>query len=239
MTKARKYRRNSLPEDSLCCCMSCSSLIQISIISGVIIIVFLPAIIRVATGLENPLVTDNIFIFQPTLKINASTSENENKPTAIEIESNVTVILFGWPSASDKELAKYRTIYLNQGYSIVQYTAPWMYSFLSGEKIPEASEDFSTSFMNIEGIENKMVFFHVFDNLGCSMYHHVINEERLKNINFQGVIFDSCPGRLSMKSFFNTMGFVIGGNVLRRKTIPFFLFSIFSLEKIASDYHGN
>ena len=48
----------------------------------------------------------------------------------------------------------------------------------------------------------------------------------------QGVIFDSCPGKLSIKSFFNTMGFVLGGNVLRRKTIPFFYFVYFLWTKL-------
>ena len=48
----------------------------------------------------------------------------------------------------------------------------------------------------------------------------------------QGVIFDSCPGKLSIKSFFNTMGFVLGGNVLRRKTIPFFYFVYFIWTKL-------
>ena len=46
------------------------------------------------------------------------------------------------------------------------------------------------------------------------------------------MIFDSCPGKLSIKSFFNTMGFVLGGNVLRRKTIPFFYFVYFLWTKL-------
>ena len=68
-------------------------------------------------------------------------------------------------------------MYTNQGYSVVQYTAPWTYSFLSGEKMSKASQDFVTFFKNIERIEKKLVFFHVFSNLGCSMYHHVITDE--------------------------------------------------------------
>jgi len=232
MTKAQKYRRrNSLPGESLCCCLSCSSLIQISIIVGVIIIVFLPAIIRVITSANHEIISvaDNIFIHNPTVNTNATKSKNE---TEVKIESKAAIILFGWPGASDSQMAKYQEMYTNEGYSVIQYTAPWTYSFFNGEKIQKSSKDFVIFLENIEGIEDKLIFFHVFSNLGCSMYHQVIRQQFLKNINFQGVIFDSCPGRLSVKSFFNTMGFVIGGNVLRRKTIPIFYFRYFLWKKL-------
>ena len=64
-----KYREseNSLPGDSLCCCMSCSSLIQISIITGIFIIVFLPAIVRIIISSEHemPTVSESVVIFPP------------------------------------------------------------------------------------------------------------------------------------------------------------------------------
>ena len=85
MTKAQKYRRrNSLPGESLCCCLSCSSLIQISIIVGVIIIVFLPAIIRVLTSANHKMlsISDSIFIHNPTVNNNATTKlKNETAIT--------------------------------------------------------------------------------------------------------------------------------------------------------------
>ena len=64
-----KYREseNSLPGDSLCCCLSCSSLIQISIITGIFIIVFLPAIIRIIISAEHemPTVSESVVISSP------------------------------------------------------------------------------------------------------------------------------------------------------------------------------
>ena len=89
MTKAQKYRRrNSLPGESLCCCLSCSSLIQISIIVGVIIIVFLPAIIRVITSANHEMlsIADNIFIHNPTVNSNATKSKNETEGKSIELK---------------------------------------------------------------------------------------------------------------------------------------------------------
>ena len=62
-----KYRESSQPGDSLCCCMSCSSLIQISIITGIFIIVFLPAIVRIITsaGHEMPTISESVIVSPP------------------------------------------------------------------------------------------------------------------------------------------------------------------------------
>ena len=72
--------------------------------------------------------------------------------------------------------------------------------------------------------------FHVFSNLGCSVYQHftqeILNNDEYKSMrgSFKGIIFDSCPGKRAVKSFINAMGFVLGGNFLRRKILPIFYF---------------
>ena len=227
MVKVKK--QHSLPGESSCCCLACSSLIQISIIGGVFIIVFLPAIIRLFTSFENeiPIVHDNIFITNSTL---------DNNNSSIVPEQEVSVILFTWPDANtDTDMAKYIQMYSNQGYKTVTYTIPWTYNFIDGEKIPKAAQDFGKFILNHPELHQKPIFFHVFSNLGCTMYLNFMllqNEDMKKMIDFKGVIFDSCPGKLSIKSFFNTMGFVLGGNVLRRKTVPIFYFVYFLWKKL-------
>ena len=144
------------------------------------------------------------------------------------------MILFGWPAASDSEMYKYSEMYSSHGYKNVRYTPPWTYNFLNGDKIHKTAQDFFNFFTNQKEFNDEFVFVHVFSNLGCSMYHNFMIQlqDHSKNINIRGVIFDSCPGKLSIKSFFNTMGFVLGGNVLRRKTIPFFYFVYFLWTKL-------
>ena len=138
------------------------------------------------------------------------------------------IFLFGWAGAEDKEMKKYSQMYSKNGYISVRYTAPWNYIFINNEKVPEAAEKlFQLITEQDPKIRDQNRVFHVFSNLGCAVYQF-FSQELSKNgtleESFKGVIFDSCPGDRRLKSFFNSMGFVLGGNVLRRKMIPVFYF---------------
>jgi len=184
MTRITNSRKQSLPGESLCCCMSCSSLIQISIISCVFIIAFLPAIGRIITsaGHEMPSMSENVVI-SPPLYGNFSNRSKGSK----ENSSNAIVILFGWPDASDSKMARYSKMYSSHGYTTVRYTAPWNYNFINGERIPKVAQDFYQFFTNQDEFKKQFVFFHVFSNLGCSMYQNILIQVDSRNdMNIKG-----------------------------------------------------
>ena len=104
-----------------------------------------------------------------------------------ENSSNAIVILFGWLDASDSQMARYSEMYSSHGYTTVRYTAPWNYNFINGERIPKAAQDFYQFFTNQDEFKKQFVFFHVFSNLGCSMYQNVLIQLDGRNdLNIKG-----------------------------------------------------
>ena len=144
-------------------------------------------------------------------------------------KSKPVIFLFGWAGASEEKMGKYSQIYSQAGYITVTYTAPWTYIFVSQEKIPGKSRELLFYLQEYSFKSNPMVF-HVFSNLGCAVYQHfsseILQNESFSHMreNFKGIVFDSCPGKRKIRSFFNAMAFVLSGNVFRRKILPFFYF---------------
>ena len=101
------------------------------------------------------------------------------------------MILFGWPGASDSQMAKYSAMYSSHGYTTVRYTPSWTYNFLNGDKIYKTAQDFFNFFTDQEEFQEEFVFVHVFSNLGCSMYHNFMIQLQghSKNINIRGTVY--------------------------------------------------
>ncbi len=134
------------------------------------------------------------------------------------------IILFGWAGASKLKMNRYAKMYSKNGYTSVSYTAPWTYIFIGIDQIPGKAQLVSDFLQQDESLQSRDLIFHVFSNLGCAMYQH-FSQAFTDTNSFKGIIFDSCPGQAKVKSFFNAMGFVLGGNVVRRKTIPALYFA--------------
>ncbi|XP_063795532.1 transmembrane protein 53 [Pseudophryne corroboree] len=116
------------------------------------------------------------------------------------------VILLGWAGCKDKYLAKYSSIYHNQGCVVIRYTAAWRTVFFAesfgfrslrhqAQKLLELLFDYE--------IEKNPIIFHVFSNGGFMLYRYVVEllrtDWQLSKLQVVGTIFDSAPGNRNVR----------------------------------------
>ncbi|XP_053549923.1 transmembrane protein 53-A [Bombina bombina] len=116
-------------------------------------------------------------------------------------EQEPVVILLGWGGCKDQYLAKYSSIYHNEGCIVIRYTAAWKTVFIT--------ESFGVSSLRSEAkkllellfdyeIEKSPVIFHVFSNGGFMLYRYIVEllhtHSRLCKLHVVGAVFDSAPG---------------------------------------------
>ncbi|XP_075037706.1 transmembrane protein 53 [Mixophyes fleayi] len=111
------------------------------------------------------------------------------------------VILLGWAGCKDQYLAKYSSIYHDQGCVVIRYTAGWRTVFFAesfglrslrhqAQKLLELLFDYE--------IEKNPIIFHVFSNGGFMLYRYIVqllhSHRQLSKLQVVGTIFDSAPG---------------------------------------------
>ncbi|MEE6495302.1 hypothetical protein FKM82_002003 [Ascaphus truei] len=121
-------------------------------------------------------------------------------------EREPVVILLGWGGCKDQYLAKYSTIYHNQGCIVIRHTAAWRKIFITeslglsslrgeAKKLLELLFDYE--------IEKSPIVFHVFSNGGFMLYRYIVellhSHRQLSTLRVVGTIFDSAPGNRNVR----------------------------------------
>uniref|UniRef100_A0A8D0GEQ9 Transmembrane protein 53 n=1 Tax=Sphenodon punctatus TaxID=8508 RepID=A0A8D0GEQ9_SPHPU len=134
------------------------------------------------------------------------------------------VILLGWAGCQDRHLAKYSTIYHEQGCIVIRYTAPWRMIFFSesvGIKSLRTLARKLLELLFVYKIENQPLLFHVFSNGGAMLYRYVTELLRMhlpfRHLKVVGAIFDSAPGRKNLWGSIRALAIVLAStNALLR-----------------------
>jgi len=118
-----------------------------------------------------------------------STVVNE-KGTKIPI-----VILFGWAGASQKNLRKYAAIYLEAGYTTVQYNLSTRHIFRDTDQVPALMSRLMEQ-LEKKNLFNRPMFIHCLSDTGVMCYQgmDIASTQSKKLLNVKGVLWDSCPG---------------------------------------------
>ncbi|XP_051555957.1 transmembrane protein 53-like [Myxocyprinus asiaticus] len=111
------------------------------------------------------------------------------------------VILLGWAGCRDKHLAKYSSIYNQQGCVTVRCTAPLKTIFISesfGYKELQSTAHKLLELLYDYEVENNPVFFHVFSNGGFMLYRYIVEllhcHKQFSTLCIVGTVVDSAPG---------------------------------------------
>lgn len=149
---------------------------------------------------------------QTTRKMSVQTLTYRKKFGVVVTESiphdttKPVVTILGWNSSKDKHIAKYSSIFEEQGFDTVRVTANPFNTFLrSGTKVREISE-YLLNTLHTMDCHQRPVFLYAFSNGGCAMYFHMVKAltttgHRYHNLlPVVGSIFDSCPVIPNMKS---------------------------------------
>ena len=153
-----------------------------------------------------------------------------NVTTNINRESKKIVILFGWSGSTQKLLSKYSKIYQERKMSTIQ-----MIQFLKIDReaksvdflLKSIEEEFD--FKNSK--EEFSIFFHVMSNGGLFNYMKALklmqttNEFKHWKSLVKGVVFDSCPGDLTITTYATVLTTYIENSIL--KNFVWFLILIF------------
>ncbi|XP_069498436.1 transmembrane protein 53 [Ambystoma mexicanum] len=150
-----------------------------------------------------------------------------------ESEREPVVILLGWGGCKDQYLAKYGTIYHNQGCIVIRYTAPWKMIFFSEsfglDTLREQAKKLLELLFDYE-IEKSPILFHVFSNGGFMLYRYVVDlvhsHRQLSTLWVVGTIIDSGPGNRNVRGSVRALDAVLMGstNVIIRYLILFAFF---------------
>ncbi|XP_002741414.1 transmembrane protein 53-like [Saccoglossus kowalevskii] len=147
-------------------------------------------------------------IFPPAL----SPEERPKAEDSIYLDDNKepVVILLGWTGCQNKHLAKYSAIYQQRRLTTIRYTLPIENEFLRQHKVKEIAVKLLELLVDL-GLENNIIFFHVFSNAGVFLYHsitEVLNSpielhdsshtdqtfnRLVAGMQVGGVVFDSSP----------------------------------------------
>ncbi|XP_061423637.1 transmembrane protein 53 [Lethenteron reissneri] len=108
------------------------------------------------------------------------------------------VFLLGWAGCRDKHLAKYSSIYQQQGCITVRYTAALRDVFLSDPLGGERLRVVACQLLELladYGVEGQPVLIHVFSNGGAMLYRRLAQEivARGHTVQVVGAVFDSAP----------------------------------------------
>ncbi|TRY91235.1 hypothetical protein DNTS_035567 [Danionella cerebrum] len=111
------------------------------------------------------------------------------------------VILLGWAGSRDKHLAKYSSIYNEQGCTTLRYTAPLKTVFISeslGYKELRSTAHRLLELLYDYEVENNPIFFHVFSNGGFMLYRYMVellhSHKQFRSLSVVGSVVDSAPG---------------------------------------------
>ncbi|KAM4642843.1 transmembrane protein 53 [Discoglossus pictus] len=116
-------------------------------------------------------------------------------------EREPVVILLGWGGCKDQHLAKYSTIYHNEGCIVIRHTAAWQTVFITESlgisSLREEAKKLLELLFDYE-IEKSPILFHVFSNGGFMLYRYIVellhSHRQLSKLRIAGTIFDSAPG---------------------------------------------
>ncbi|XP_038650160.1 transmembrane protein 53 [Scyliorhinus canicula] len=148
------------------------------------------------------------------------------------------IILFGWAGCQDKHLAKYSSIYKDQGCIALRYISPWRQIFFPGtfdRNLHYTARKLLDLLFDI-GIEEHPILFHVFSNGGCMLYRHIVEllcnktETYFNKLNVVGTIFDSAPGNRNLQGGIRALYTVLGSSTnvfVKCIAIPAFILFVF------------
>jgi hypothetical protein len=120
----------------------------------------------------------------------ASSSPSTNK-------QNPIVLMFGWGGASHKNLSKYSSIYLEAGFTTVQYILPTRHVFRDTAQTQEVMGNLLMQLEKVD-IHERPVYIHCLSDTGVMCYQgmDVVRKQssKMKRLNIRGVVWDSCCG---------------------------------------------
>ncbi|XP_038049426.1 transmembrane protein 53-like [Patiria miniata] len=136
----------------------------------------------------------------PTAISTESGDGNSDNP-ALSDRKEPVVILLGWLGCEDRHLSKYSAIYHSIGFTTVRYTVPRELILTpSPAKLKVVARKVLELVFDL-GLEENVVFFHVFSNGGCFLYRYITQYlhnpayegGELASIKVGGCVFDSAP----------------------------------------------
>nr|XP_006634796.1 PREDICTED: transmembrane protein 53 [Lepisosteus oculatus] len=127
------------------------------------------------------------------------------------------VILLGWAGCNDKHLAKYSSIYNEQGCITIRYTAPWkavFFSELFGSKELSSTARKLLDLLFDYEVEKSPILFHVFSNGGFMLYRYIVellhSHSQLCTLRVVGTVVDSAPGNRNLTGSLRALQATLG-----------------------------
>ncbi|XP_059357658.1 transmembrane protein 53 [Carassius carassius] len=144
------------------------------------------------------------------------------------------VILLGWAGSRDKHLAKYSSIYNEQGCVTLHYTAPLKTVFISeplGYKELRSTAQKLLELLFDYEVENNPVFFHVFSNGGFMLYRYIVellhSNNHFSTLCVVGTVVDSAPGSQNVIGALRALKTTLGPKV--NVLLQYFLLALFAV----------
>jgi len=104
-------------------------------------------------------------------------------------------LIFGWGGSSHKNVEKYSSIYRKSGCTTVQYVLPTRHLFRDTDQIPDIMDNILQQ-LDAQHIQDRPVYIHCLCDTGVMCYQglDIAAKRSNKNLDIQGVVWDSCPG---------------------------------------------
>ncbi|XP_071800244.1 transmembrane protein 53-like [Asterias amurensis] len=164
---------------------------------------------------------------------------NENGGGTSELDRREpVVILLGWVGCEDRHLGKYSAIYHSLGFTTVRYTAPTEDILYNPLKLKDIARKVLELVFDL-GLEENVVFFHIFSNGGCFIYKHLTEflhdpqlGGELSTVKVAGCVYDSCPCAPSLLQYMkvrNAADKTSGFFMKIIKTIALLLFAVLAI----------
>merc|ERR1739838_213152 len=120
---------------------------------------------------------------------------NEPEASIMPISEKPIALIFGWGGSSYKNINKYSSIYREAGCTTVQYVLPTRHLFRDTEQIPDLMDIVLTQ-LEEYNILDRPVYIHCLCDTGVMCYQGLDLTARTtgRNLDIQGVVWDSCPG---------------------------------------------
>ncbi|XP_041752070.1 transmembrane protein 53 isoform X2 [Coregonus clupeaformis] len=152
------------------------------------------------------------------------------------------VILLGWAGCRDKHLAKYSSIYNEQGCVTICYTAPLKTVFISEsfgyKELSNTAHKLLEILYDYE-VENSPIFFHVFSNGGFMLYRYIVellhNHKQFSTLCIVGAVVDSAPGSGNVRGALRALTDTLGPKInvmLRYVLLALFAVTVFLLRVV-------
>eukprot|EP00094_Tigriopus_californicus_P005564 TCALIF_05361-PA protein Name:"Similar to Tmem53 Transmembrane protein 53 (Mus musculus)" AED:0.05 eAED:0.05 QI:0/0/0/0.5/1/1/2/0/293 len=117
------------------------------------------------------------------------------------------VILLGWAGSTDIDLQKYARVYEEKGFDSVRQITPKYTVFYGAKHVPGYSKHL-LNFLKTNQLSQRPLIFHMFSNMGVLSLQEleplVREDGEFQEIlpHIRGLVFDSCPGKPTLTSFF-------------------------------------